>query len=224
LRDKLIAIAAKLLEADVHDLEAVNGAVSVKGTPAAAIPFAQLAATAYMAQAMLPEGMEPGLEMTTRYAPPGPFTWSNAAHACIVEVDPATGITKVLRYVVSEDCGQMINPMVVEGQVIGGVVQGIGEVLYEESPLDADGNPLATTFLDYLIPTTTEVPDIEVHHVVTLSNTLGGYKGMGEGGAIVAPPAVANAVNDALSPFGVRLTQFPFSPKAVVTALIEAGH
>jgi carbon-monoxide dehydrogenase large subunit len=224
LRDKLVAIAAKLLEADPADLEAVDGAVSVKGTPAAAIPFAQLAMTAHMAPAMLPEGMEPGLEMTVRYAPPGPFTWSNAAHACIVEVDPATGIVKVLRYVVSEDCGQMINPMVVEGQVIGGVVQGIGEVLFEHLPYDADGNPLATTFLDYLIPTAAEVPDIEVGHVVSLSNTLGGYKGMGEGGAIAAPPAVANAVNDALSPFGVRLYEFPFSPNAIVTALAAAGH
>jgi aerobic carbon-monoxide dehydrogenase large subunit len=103
------------------------------------------------------------------------------------------------------------------------VVQGIGEVLFEELPYDSDGNPLATTFLDYLIPTAPEIPDIEIGHVTTLSNTLGGYKGMGEGGAICAPPAVANAVNDALAPFGVSLTEFPFTPDKIVRALRSAS-
>ena len=223
LRDKLIEVAAKLLEANPEDLVAADGAVSVRGTPSVAVPFAQLAATALMMPAMLPEGMEPGMEVTVRYAPPGPFTWSNATHACIVEVDSETGIVKVVRYVVSEDCGQMINPMVVKGQIAGGVVQGIGEVLFEELPYDSDGNPLATTFLDYLIPTAPEIPDIEIGHVTTLSNTLGGYKGMGEGGAICAPPAVANAVNDALGPFGVALTEFPFTPDKIIRAITAAG-
>jgi carbon-monoxide dehydrogenase large subunit len=219
LRDKLVQIAAKLLEANSDDLEAVGGAVRVKGTPTAAVPFMQLAMTAHMAQALLPEGMEPGLEVTVRYAPPSPFTFSNAAHACIVEVDVETGIVRVLRYVVSEDCGEMINPMVVEGQIAGGVAQGIAGALYEHLPYDDHGNPLATTFLDYLVPTSVEIPAIEVGHVVTPSATLGGYKGMGEGGAIASPPAVANAVNDALAPFGVALTEFPFSPDRIVSAL-----
>ena len=124
--------------------------VSVKGTPQAAIPFAQLAMTAHMAPDLLPAGHGPGLEAIARYRPPEQFTWSNATHGCIVEVDPETGIVEIKRYVVSEDCGQMINPMVVEGQIAGGVAQGIGGVLFEDMAYDDDGNPLATTFLDYL--------------------------------------------------------------------------
>ena len=113
--------------------------------------------------------MEPGLEVTARFRPPGQFTWSNAAHACTVEVDPATGMVKILRYIVSEDCGRMINPMVVEGQIAGGVVQGIGGVLFEHMVYDDAGNPLATTFLDYLLPSAPEIPDIEFGHIETLS-------------------------------------------------------
>ena len=118
----------------------------------------------------------------------------------------------LLRYIVSEDCGVMINPMVVEGQIAGGVVQGIGGALYEDMAYDEDGNPLATTFLDYLIPTATEVPRIEYGHIETASASLGGYKGMGEGGAIASPAAVANAVNDALAALGGSVTQFPITP------------
>lgn len=224
LKDKLIRIAAQLMEASPDDLEVANSVVSVKGTPQAAIPFAQLAMTAYMAPDMLPPGMESGLEVKERYRPPTPFTWSNASHACVVEVDAETGMVKILRYVVSEDCGTMINPMVVEGQIAGGVVQGIGGVLFEHMAYDADGNPLATTFLDYLIPTAPEVPDLVYGHIETKAAGVGGYKGMGEGGAIGAPPAVANAINDAIAHLGASLTDFPMGPSQVLAAINAAAN
>jgi carbon-monoxide dehydrogenase large subunit len=171
---------------------------------------------------MMPEGMEPGLDVTFRIRAPM-FMYSNATHAAIVEIDPASGAVEILRYVVSEDCGNMINPMVVEGQIAGGVAQGIGGALYEEMAYDADGNPLATTFLDYLIPTAAEVPDLEYGHIETRSNSLGGYKGMGEGGAIASPAAVANAVNDALAGLGAAVHEFPITPARVLRAIQEAG-
>jgi carbon-monoxide dehydrogenase large subunit len=224
LRDKLVHIAAHLLEANPDDLEIDNSVVSVKGTPSAAIPFAALAMTALLAPDSLPEGMAGGLEFVSRYQPPSQFTWSNAAHGCIVEIDAETGLVEFKRYVISEDCGQMINPMVVEGQIAGGVVQGIGGVLFENLAYDDAGNPLATTFLDYLIPSAPEMPDFEYGHVESMSPTLGGYKGMGEGGAIVSPPAVANAINDALAQRGAKaLTDFPFGPSQVLEALNAAG-
>jgi carbon-monoxide dehydrogenase large subunit len=148
--------------------------------------------------------------------------WSNAAHGATVEVDPATGKVEILRYVVSEDCGRMINPNIVDGQVHGGVAQGIGGVLYEENVYDADGNPLASTFLDYLLPTAPDVPEFEYGHIVTPSERPGGFKGMGEGGAIGAPAAVVNAVNDALAHLGITLTRQPLSPDAILDALLDA--
>jgi carbon-monoxide dehydrogenase large subunit len=128
----------------------------------------------------------------------------------------------MLRYVVSEDCGVMINPMIVEGQVAGGVAQGIGGVLYEHCVYDEDANPLTTTFLDYLVPTAVEVPDVEYGHVETRSPTPGGSKGMGEGGAIGSPPAVFNAVADALALRGVKVTDQPLSPDKILSVL--SGH
>jgi carbon-monoxide dehydrogenase large subunit len=224
LRDKLLRIAAHLLEASVDDLDIDNSVVSVRGTPQAAIPFAQLAMTAHMAPDALPAGMGPGLEVVARYQPPTQFTWSNATHGCIVEVDRETGIVDIKRYVVSEDCGQMINPMVVEGQIAGGVAQGIGGVLFEDMAYDDSGNPLASTFLDYLLPSAPEIPDFEYGHVESMSSSLGGYKGMGEGGAIASPPALANAINDALAQIGVpAMTRFPFGPSQIVTAITAAG-
>jgi carbon-monoxide dehydrogenase large subunit len=152
-----------------------------------------------------------------------PLTLSNACHACTVEVDVRTGRVRVLRYVVSEDCGRMINPMVVEGQIAGGVVQGLGGVLYEHMIYDDDGNPLTTTFLDYLLPTAAEVPEIEYGHLTTPANTPGGFKGMGEGGAIGSPAAVVNAIADALACLGVRITDQPLGPEQIVAALEAAG-
>jgi carbon-monoxide dehydrogenase large subunit len=141
---------------------------------------------------------------------------------CTCEVDVATGHVELLRYIVSEDCGPMINPAVVDGQIDGGTVQGIGGALYEHLVYDGDGNPLTTTFLDYLLPTATEVPVIEHAHLETPGPGPGGYKGVGEGGAIGAPPAVVNAVADALAPLGVTITEQPLHPSRIVELLDQA--
>jgi carbon-monoxide dehydrogenase large subunit len=218
IRTKALEIAAHLIEAAPADLELVEGVVSVRGTPTRTLPFAEIARVAHLETAQLPDGFEPGLEATASYTAP-PFTWSNACHVCTVEIDRDTGLVRIDRYIVSEDCGVMINPMVVEGQIAGGVVQGIGGVLYEHFVYDADGNPLTTTFLDYLLPTATEVPDLEYGHVETRSNTPGGHKGMGEGGAIGAPPAVFNAVADALALVGARVTRQPLGPSQILALL-----
>jgi carbon-monoxide dehydrogenase large subunit len=218
VRDKAIAIAAHLMEAAPEDLEVVAGSISVRGTPTRSIAFSEVARVAYLETSRLPEGVGVGLEATATYKAP-PFSWSNACHACTIEIDRITGVVKILRYVVSEDCGVMINPMIVEGQIAGGVVQGIGGALYEELIYDADGNPLTTTFMDYLLPTAAEAPDIEYGHVETPSATPGGHKGMGEGGAIGSPPAVFNAVADALALVGARITRTPCSPDAILEAL-----
>src|SRR5262249_7486047 len=155
-----------------------RGTVSVAGTPSRAVDFAEVARVAYVDTHALPPGTVPGLEATVRYRGPA-FTWSNAAHVCTAEVDPVTGQTRVLRYVVSEDCGVMINPAIVEGQIDGGVVQGIGGTLLEHMPYDDRGTPLATTFLDYLLPTTADVPLIEHGHVETPApGNAGGHKGV----------------------------------------------
>ena len=219
VRERIVALAAAVLEVAPSDLEVADSAVAVRGDPASAMPFAKLAALAYFEHATLPDGAPVTLEVSERFKAP-PFTFSNACHAATVEVDPVTGHVSILRYVVSEDCGVMINPMVVEGQIAGGVVQGIGGVLYEHMVYDADGNPLTSTFLDYLLPTAAEAPVIEYGHIETASRLPGGAKGMGEGGAIASPPALANAINDALAPLGIHLASQPMSPSAIVTALM----
>jgi carbon-monoxide dehydrogenase large subunit len=222
VRDKAIQIAAHLMEAAPDDLEMESGIISVRGTPARSTTLAEVATIAYQRSDALPPGMEPGLEVVARYKSP-PVMYSNACHVCTCEVDTATGHVTLTRYVVSEDCGVMINPMVVEGQIAGGVVQGIGGVLYENLVYDEDGNPLTTTFLDYLLPTAAEVPVIEYGHVETAANTPGGHKGMGEGGAIGSVPAVFNAVADALAPLGVRVNRLPLGPSEIVAAIEAAA-
>jgi carbon-monoxide dehydrogenase large subunit len=223
VRTKVLAIAAHVLEAAPEDLEIADGRVNVRGTPALAVTITDIARIAYTDPGRLPRGMAMGLEAHTRYTPSAPFTWSNSCHACVCEVDVVTGAVAIRRFVVSEDCGVMINPDVVEGQIAGGVVQGIGGVLYEHMAYDEAGNPLSTTFVDYLLPTAAEVPIIEYGHIETPAPTNpGGYKGMGEGGAIGSPPAVINAVADALAHLGARVNCQPLSPAAVVAAIGEA--
>lgn len=148
--------------------------------------------------------MDAGLETFVRYSTPD-TTYANACHICTVEIDE-TGIVSISRYVVDEDCGAMINPMVVEGQITGGVAQGIGGALYERLVYDEEGNPLATTLLDYLLPTASDVPHIEIGHAHSVGPGPGGYKGVGEGGAIGAVPAIRNAISDAL---GVPIVAAP---------------
>jgi carbon-monoxide dehydrogenase large subunit len=220
VRATVLNVAAHHLEAAVEDLVIDDGRIHVVGTPARATTIADVARLAYLNVGALPPGLRPGLEAQSRYSPEGRFTWSNACHMCTCEVDPATGAVTILRYVVSEDCGVMINPTVVEGQIAGGVVQGIGGVLYEHMPYDDGGNPLATTFVDYLLPTAAEVPMIEYGHIETPAPTNpGGHKGMGEGGAIASPPAVINAVADALAPLGVTIRRQPLSPGEIVSLI-----
>jgi carbon-monoxide dehydrogenase large subunit len=222
LRDRLAAIAAHRLEAASDDIELADGRAFVRGTQAVGVTVAELAAIAYFQPHLLPPGTPAGLEASERYtASPLPL-WANATHVCTCEVDVDTGVVRLLRYIVGEDCGPMINPAVVEGQIAGGTVQGIGGALLEELAYDEDGNPIATTLMDYLLPTAAEVPLIEYGHVVTPSAGPGGYKGVGEGGAIGAPAAVINAVADALSPFGVIVDRLPLSPEAVV-GLVEGS-
>ncbi|HMF03983.1 MAG TPA: molybdopterin cofactor-binding domain-containing protein, partial [Acidimicrobiia bacterium] len=222
LRERLLAIAAHKLEADPEDIDLADSRASVRGAPATGLSFAELAALAYFEPSALPPGVPAGLEASARYTADAPVIWVNATHVCTCEVDVSTGQVKLLRYIVSEDCGPMINPDVVEGQIAGGTVQGIGGALYEHLAYDGDGNPIATTFMDYLLPTATEVPEIEYGHIETPSPGPGGYKGVGEGGAIGAPPAVVNAVADALSPFGVTVTRLPLSPAQIVGLLDQS--
>jgi aerobic carbon-monoxide dehydrogenase large subunit len=222
MRDKLLLVAGHVLEAASGDLELSGGRVSVKGDPEAGLSLGQLAEAAYLNPGALPTDIEPGLLVSARSVAP-PLVLANACHACTVEVDVHTGVVKILRYVVSEDCGPMINPMVVEGQIAGGVAQGIGGVLFEHMVYDADGNPLTTTFMDYLLPTACEIPDVEYGHVVTPADTPGGFKGVGEGGAIGSPPAVINAVADALAPLGARITGTPLGPAQVLAAVASAA-
>ena len=221
-REKVVAIAAHLLEAAPEDLEVAESVVSARGTPSRSVTFADIAAVAYQEPDRLPPDMEAGLEVLSRYKAP-PIMFSNSCHVCTVEIDPHSGIVKVLRYVVSEDCGVMINPAVVEGQIDGGIVQGIGGMLYEEFVYDEYGNPLTATFLDYLLPTSAEIPQIEHGHLETPALTPGGYKGVGEGGAIGSPAAVANAVNDALAHLGVGVVVPPMSPNNVMAAIGAAA-
>jgi carbon-monoxide dehydrogenase large subunit len=216
LRERIVAIAAHKLEASADDIELSGGRATVRGTPSIGLSVAEVAAIAYFEPYSLPPEVPAGLEASSRYTTEAGSIFVNATHLCTCEVDVGTGEVTLLRYIVSEDCGPMINPNVVEGQIAGGTVQGIGGALLEHLAYDDDGNPLATTFMDYLLPTATEVPVIEHGHIETPSRGPGGYKGVGEGGAIGAPPAVVNAVADALSPFGVDITELPLTPNRLL--------
>jgi carbon-monoxide dehydrogenase large subunit len=223
VRDKIIGIAAHILEAAPDDIELDAGQAHVRGTPSRAVSLKEIAEKAYINPESLPPELGSGLEATERFRPDRFPTWSNATHICVVEVEPKTWEPNVLRYIVSEDCGPMINPQIVEGQIAGGVVQGLGGVLLESFVYDAEGNPLTTTFMDYLLPTTTEVPQLEIGHIVTdATSNPGGFKGMGEGGAIGSHAAVANAVADALAHLGVDVTTTPLGPGEIFE--LVRGH
>ncbi|OBI73346.1 xanthine dehydrogenase family protein molybdopterin-binding subunit [Mycobacterium sp. E740] len=226
LRKQLLAMAAPRLEAEESELELADSRVRVRENPGKSVTFADLAYRAYYEPAQLPPGVATSLEATARFMSPpeAMIHWANATHACTCEVDIETGRVTLTRYIVSEDVGPMINPNVVEGQIAGGTVQGIGGALLEDMVYDDDGNPLSSTFVDYLLPTATEVPPIEYGHVEIPGPGVGGYKGVGEGGAIGATPAVINAINDALAPLGVTLTRLPASPAAIVEAIEEASN
>ncbi|KUI05913.1 xanthine dehydrogenase family protein molybdopterin-binding subunit [Mycobacterium sp. IS-3022] len=222
LRKQILAMAAPRLEAEESELELADSRVRVRENPDKSVSFADLAYRAYYEPQQLPPGVSASLEATARFTSQAPIHWANATHACTCEVDIETGRVTLTRYIVSEDVGPMINPNVVEGQIAGGTVQGIGGALLEDMAYDDDGNPLSSTFVDYLLPTATEVPAIEYGHVEIPGPGVGGYKGVGEGGAIGSTPAVINAINDALAPLGVTLTRLPASPAAIIEAIEQA--
>ena len=214
----LTELGAHVLEADPDDVQLVGGAVVPRGAPDRAIPVKELARWAYHRPEKLPEGMEPLLEAVSSYdADPGTGTFANSAQIALIELDSDTGGIEILRYVVVEDCGRMINPLIVDGQVHGGVAQGIGGAILEELVYDADGQLLTTSLMDYLMPSSLDLPDIEVSHLETPSPfTVEGIKGMGEGGAIAPGPVLAAAVQDALRPLGdVFVNELPLSPDRV---------
>lgn len=225
LRHQIVTMAAHRLGVGVDEIELAGSAASVRSDPDKRVTFADLAFRAYYEPQQLPPGMSASLEATARFTSPmeAMIHWANATHACTCEVDIATGHVTLTRYIVSEDVGPMINPNVVEGQIAGGTVQGIGGALLECLAYDDDGNPLSSTFVDYLLPTATEVPAIEYGHVEIPGPGVGGYKGCGEGGAIGATPAVINAINDALAPLGVYLTRLPATPSAIVELLEQSA-
>jgi len=216
------AIASRLLEVAASDLILEDGHVVVEGTDRR-LSLAEIAHTWYRKPQLLPPEVDPaGLEATAGYkAKVDTGTFSYACHAVKVAVDTETGHVEILDYVIAEDGGVLVNPMIVDGQVFGGAAQGIGTALYEEMPYDEQGQPLATTLADYLLPSATEVPSIRIDHLETPSPyTRFGQKGIGEGGAIAPPAAIANAVNDALAPLGVEITESPLTPRRIVEALM----
>ncbi len=222
LRKQIVAMAAHRLEVDEADIELGSSRASVRDDHDKYVTFADLAYRSYYEPSQLPPGMAATLEATARFTSQTMIHWANATHACTCEVDVQTGHVSLTRYIVSEDVGPMINPNVVEGQIAGGTVQGIGGALLENMVYDDAGNPLSSTFVDYLVPTATEVPPIEYGHVEIPGPGVGGYKGCGEGGAIGSTPAVINAINDALAPLGVTLTRLPASPAAIVELIEQA--
>jgi len=214
LASRLVRLGAHLMEVDPADVELLDGAVVVRGQPNRTLALSEIARVAHEEASRLPDGDDGVLELLSTFDPPGSGTFSNATHAALVEVDTETGATRVLDYVVVEDCGVVVNPLVVEGQVRGGVAQGIGAALIERLVFADDGQPATTTLLDYLAPSATEVPDIAVEHVETPSATNPiGAKGMGEGGLIGAPAAVLGALGDVL---GRAVEELPARPEVVL--------
>jgi carbon-monoxide dehydrogenase large subunit len=223
VREKALALAGRALEADAADLVMDAGRVSVRGFPTRALTFADLARGA-LPGASLPPGMPPSLEASDVFEPPE-ITYPYGMDAALVEVDPETGRVRVLKYAIACDVGRAINPLIVEGQVIGGLVQGVGGALYEELAYDDAGQLLTTTFMDYLLPTAMETPDTIVVRVSedapSPHNPLGA-KGAGEGGILAVPAAIGNAVEDALSPFGVTIDALPLTPDRIAALVCAA--
>jgi aerobic carbon-monoxide dehydrogenase large subunit len=213
LKVKVLDAASQLMEASARDLQIADGQVFVRGDPASAIPVGEVAR----------RGTSGDLEVEAAFDG-GEGGWSGGSHCAIVEVDPETGLVTVERYVVAEDCGALINPAIVEGQVRGGVAQGIGAVLLERSAYDEDGNCQSATFMDYLVPTACDVPRIEIEHLETVPLDADvNFRGVGEGGMIVAPPTVVNAIEDALSPFGVRIYEQHLPPARILELIAAAA-
>jgi len=219
LRDRVRRAAAVLLEAHEDDVELREGRVGVRGTPDRALTLGQLAKTVHFRSNEL-RGLEPSLEATVHYTNPQAWTFTNGAHLAMVDIDVETGAVRVVKYVAVDDCGRIVNPALVDGQVQGGIVQGLGGALWEHCVYDESGQLLTTTLMDYAVPVAAHVPSIEVHHLETPAPGIaGGFKGAGEGGTAGAPGAVLNAVNDALAPYGVIVTEQPITAERIFTLL-----
>jgi aerobic carbon-monoxide dehydrogenase large subunit len=221
VQDKAKRIVAHLLEAAPEDIEVSGDTFAVRGSPDKGMALAEISAAAYIPE-NLPDGMEPGLEETTFYDPEN-FVYPFGAHACVVDVDAETGQVDIARYVAVDDCGPAINPMLIEGQIHGGVVHGIGQALYERIHYDENGQLVTGTFVDYCLPSAADVPNIETDRTETPSPTNSlGVKGVGEAGTIACTPAVVNAVVDALRPLGVTFINMPLSSMRVWETIQEA--
>ncbi len=235
VRERVLRIAAHLLEAAPEDLLLEDGRVHIAGTERG-VSLAEVSTVAQIRTADLPPGVEPGLDVTATYDPPGlehrpdesgrmngAATYTNATHAAVVKVDVQTGVVEILDYIVAHDCGTLINPDIVDGQVHGGVAQGIGGALYENLVYGPDGQPLASSFMDYLLPSATEVPQMVIEHFESPAPEMPlGVKGAGEAGTIGPPAALANAVSSALEEFEVDITETPITPAAVRRLIRDA--
>jgi aerobic carbon-monoxide dehydrogenase large subunit len=222
LREKVVAVAAEMLEADPADMEIVGGRVHVRGVEASSVSFADVARAARPGPACrVPPGMAPGLEVQRYFVPPT-VTWASGTQVAVVEVDTETGFFTILDYASVDDCGQMLNPMIVKGQIHGGIVHGIGNAMLEEAVYGPEGQLQTSTYVDYLLPTAADVPDIKVAHQshTTDLNPLG-VKGVGEGGAVAPLAAIANAIVDALRPLRIEINRVPIHPEHVLTAIRE---
>jgi carbon-monoxide dehydrogenase large subunit len=223
VRQKVLNLASKQLDnVPVENLELVNGHAQIKGVPESAISLQELAQMANPMRGAVEPGTEPGLESTDYFGPKYGAT-ANGAHTMIIEIDPETMALKILKYVVVHDCGEVINPLILDGQIQGGVAQGIGDAFYEKLSFSEDGQMLSGSFMDYLIPTAMEIPRMEIGHVVTPSplNPLG-TKGAGEAGAIPVGPLFAQAIEDALEGTGIEILENPVSPSRLWHLLNDA--
>jgi aerobic carbon-monoxide dehydrogenase large subunit len=219
IKAKAVAIAAHILEASPDDVMTLEGRFFVRGSPSRALSWKDIARSAHGPMtAGLPRSWEPGLEASASYDPP-PAAFSNGVHVAMVEVDRGTGQIALLRYVIAEDCGPIVNPLIVEGQTHGGLAQGLGETLFEDLRYDANGQPLTVTLMDYLLPAAVETPLVQIVHLETPSqHTEGGFKGMGESATIGAPACIANAVSDALAR---PVDTLPITPDRVIRWITE---
>jgi carbon-monoxide dehydrogenase large subunit len=221
VQDKAKQIVAHQLEAAPEDIELADGSFRVAGSPAKGMTLAEVAGEAYIPQD-LPEGMEAGLDEVSFYDPEN-FVWPFGAHACVTEVDVETGRVDIVRYIAVDDCGPAINPLLIEGQIHGGLVHAIGQVLYEQIVYDEAGQLVTGTFVDYALPSAADVPSFDTDRTETPSptNTLG-VKGVGEAATIGCSPAVVSSVLDALAPLGVKHLDMPLTPMRVWNAIQEA--
>jgi aerobic carbon-monoxide dehydrogenase large subunit len=219
LAERMARIGAHLLQCDVADVDVRDGKIV---GPGGEVPMSEIGRVWYLNPEELPADVDMGgVEAVVGYRPdPDHGTFSYSTHAAVIALDPELGTVEVLDYVVVEDCGTMVNPMVVAGQCFGGAAQGIGTALFEESPYDDQGQPLASTFADYVMPGPTEIPSFRLEHMITPSpHTEHGIKGMGEGGTIPTPALIGNAINDALRGLGAEINQTPITPRRILAAI-----